>query len=186
MGQGPQFYLGGASPAALGLAGRQSDVYLGWIQPQDEVAAHIAKARTEFAKAGRSGAFGLRTHLIVRDTEAEAWDEADELLSRADTRVKAQRQAAFSGTPMVGQQAQAQVLEDHRVGRHLWNGISTVRVNCGTALVGTPEQIAHELLGYWRLGIDEFILSGYPHLEECHRVADTLLPLTQDLIARER
>ena len=87
---------------------------------------------------------------------------------------------------MVGQQAQAQVVEDHRVDQHLWNGISTVRVNCGTALVGTPEQIAQELLGYWRLGIDEFILSGYPHLEECHRAAEALIPLTKELIDRAR
>jgi len=67
----------------------------------------------------------------------------------------------------------------------LWNGISTVRVNCGTALVGTPEQVAGELLSYWRLGIDEFILSGFPHVEECRRTAADLLPLVRDLIERE-
>ncbi len=186
VGAGLQFYLGGASPAALELAGRQSDVYLGWIQPRGDVAAHLDRARLAFAKAERPAGFGLRSHLIVRDTEAAAWTAADDLLSQADEQVKAQRRAIFAGTPMVGQQAQAQVVEQHRLDRHLWNGISTVRVNCGSALVGTPEQIAQELLGYWRLGIDEFILSGYPHLEECHRTADTLIPLTQELIERER
>ena len=87
---------------------------------------------------------------------------------------------------MVGQRAQSQIVEDHRVGAHLWNGISTVRVNCGTAIVGTPEQVSEELLGYWRLGIDEFILSGYPHVEECDRVASDLLPLVRSAIEEER
>jgi alkanesulfonate monooxygenase len=68
----------------------------------------------------------------------------------------------------------------------LWNGISTVRVNCGTAIVGTPQQVADELLGYWRLGIDEFILSGYPHVEECRRVASDLLPVIRELMESER
>ena len=86
---------------------------------------------------------------------------------------------------MVGQRAQAQVVEDHRVGERLWNGISTVRVNCGTAIVGDAEQVANELLEYWRLGIDEFILSGFPHVEECRRVAAEVIPLAKDLIAAE-
>ena len=69
------------------------------------------------------------------------------------------------------------------MGDHLWNGISTVRVNCGTAIVGTPEQVADELKAYWDLGIDEFILSGYPHVEEARRVAEDLLPLARDRMA---
>ena len=86
---------------------------------------------------------------------------------------------------MVGQRAQVRVVEDHRLGAHLWNGISTVRVNCGTAIVGTPKQVSNELLGYWKLGIDEFILSGFPHVEECDRVASTLLPVVRDMIGEE-
>ena len=183
---GPRFYLGGASQHALELAGRQSDVYLAWILPQAEIASHLDLARAEFARSDRPPAFGLRTHLIVRPTEPEAWDAAQELLSMADSLVKSQRQAVFAGTAMVGQHSQAQDVADHRLGPHLWNGISTVRVNCGTALVGTPEQVAQELLGYWRLGIDEFILSGFPHVEECDRVATDLLPIVNSLIERER
>ena len=87
---------------------------------------------------------------------------------------------------MVGQWSQAQAADGHRLGPHLWNGISTVRVNCGTALVGTPEQVAQELLGYWKLGIDEFILSGFPHVEECRRAAADLLPVVKSLIGNER
>lgn len=181
----PKFYLGGASDRALALAGRRGDVLLAWIQPLEDIAALLDRARRHYEAADRRPAFGLRTHLVVGDTEAAAWREADELLSRATALVKEQRQAVFAGTPMVGQQAQLRPSQDHRLGRHLWNGISTVRVNCGTAIVGTPEQIAEELLGYWRLGIDEFILSGYPHVEYSRRVAWEVLPVLRGLIARE-
>ena len=183
---GPRFYLGGASDRALDLAGKQSDVYLAWILPQDQIASHIRRAEEKFSLAGRTGSFGLRTHIIVRESESEAWSAAEELLSAATTVVQTQRQAAFSGTAMVGQRAQSQVVEDHRLGRHLWNGISTVRVNCGTAIVGTPSQVASELLGFWRVGIDEFILSGFPHVEECDRVAEELLPVVSAMIDQER
>ena len=88
--------------------------------------------------------------------------------------------------PYGGQQSQAKRYQNHRVGQHLWNGISTVRVNCGTAVVGDPEQVAEELLGYWDLGIDEFILSGYPHIEECDRVSANMLPLLKKKIAERR
>ena len=183
---GPKFYLGGASKQAVGLASRQSDVYLAWIQPQDQIAAHIAESRKSFAKEGREPVFGLRCHLVMRSTEAEAWSAADELLSQAADTVKGQREAVYAGTPMVGQRAQVERVEGHKIGPHLWNGISTVRVNCGTALVGSPEQVAEELIGYWKLGIDEFILSGFPHVEECRRTASDLLPIVESLIDRER
>jgi alkanesulfonate monooxygenase len=179
LGNGPQFYVGGASPSALAFAGRQADAFLAWIQPVDEIAELLDRARAAFSAAGRRAQFGLRSHLVVRDTEEAAWQAANELLAEAADTVKGQRQASFAGTPMVGQQAQVRSVAEHRLGAHLWNGISTVRVNCGTAIVGTPEQVADELLGYWRLGIDEFILSGYPHVEECRRVAADVLPLVR-------
>ncbi len=183
---GPAFYTGGASERALDLAGREADVYLAWIQPLEQTARHLASARARFAAQGRSPSFGLRTHLVVRDTEPEAWRAADELLSRADSVVRDQRRAVYAGTPMVGQRAQAASAEDNRLGRHLWNGISQVRVNCGTAIVGDPKQVASELLRYWQIGIDEFILSGFPHVEECSRVASEVLPLLGSLIEEQR
>lgn len=185
VGAGPRFYVGGASERALRFAARQADAYLAWIQPLEATASLLARTRAQFAATSRTPLFGLRTHLVVRDTEDEAWRAADDLLSQAASRVREQRQAVFAGTPMVGQQAQARAYQDHRVGRHLWNGISTVRVNCGTAIVGSPEQVAAELLGYWRLGVDEFILSGFPHVEECRRVADQVLPLLQRATEQE-
>jgi alkanesulfonate monooxygenase len=184
-GEGLRMYLGGASDAALGLAGRQAEVYLAWIQPLEAIADLLDRVRGHYAAAGRMPRFGLRTHLVVRDSEDDAWRAADDLLSQAAGAVQAQRQAVFAGMPMVGQQAQARAYAEHRVGRHLWNGISTVRVNCGTAIVGAPEQVAEELLGYWRLGIDEFIVSGYPHVEESRRVARDVLPLLRAVIQSE-
>ncbi len=180
---GPRFYLGGASPRALGLSGRQADVHLSWIEPLEDTAHRNVEVAAEFAKAGRTPELGLRTHLVVRDTEAEAWDAANELIAHADPAVKAQRQSAIVGTQMVGQQAQAREVPDHRVGPHLWNGLSEVRVNCGTAIVGTPEQAANTLFDYAKLGFREFILSGFPHVEECRRISKEVLPRLQEKLA---
>ena len=182
---GPSFYVGGASPRALEFAAKSADVYLAWIQPRDDIAALLDGARAAYAAEDRAPIFGLRTHIVTRPTEAEAWEAAEELVSRADERVIAQRRAVFAGTPMVGQQAQLREQLGERAPR-LWNGIARVRVNLGTAIVGDPQQVAHELLAYWRLGIDEFILSGFPHVEECRRVASDVLPLLREAIEGER
>ena len=181
--RGPRFYLGGASPRALGLSGRQADVHLSWIEPLDDTARRNQEVLAEFGKAGRTPELGLRTHLVVRDTEADAWDAADQLIAHADPAVKAQRQAAIAGTPMVGQQAQARQAANHRVGPRLWNGLSEVRVNCGTAIVGTPQQAADTLHAYAQLGFREFILSGFPHVEECQRIASDVLPILRQKLA---
>jgi alkanesulfonate monooxygenase len=185
VGAGPRFYVGGASPRALQFAANGADVYLAWIQPLDDIAALLGRLHTVYAAKGRQPRLGLRTHLVVRVTERLAWEAAEELMSQVDEQVVAQRQAAFAGTPMVGQQAQLRSSLRERAPR-LWNGISKVRVNLGTAIVGDPEQVAAELLAYWRLGIDEFILSGFPHVEECRRVAADVLPALRQAIGRAR
>ena len=175
----PQWYLGGASDAALTLAAERADVLLCWIQPLEAMSALLERGRAAFARAGRRPRFGLRTHLVVRETEAAAWQEADALLSEAHPQVMAQRAAAVRSTAMVGAAAQARRVEDDRLSERLWNGISRVRVNLGTAIVGTPDQAAAELRRYWQLGFDEFILSGYPHLEEAERIARDVIPLVR-------
>jgi len=182
-GQPPQFYLGGASPRANALSGRQADVHLNWIEPLADSAARFAAVREEFKNAGRTPGLGIRTHLVVRDKEEDAWKAANELIDHADLAVKAQRKAAVAGTALVGAAAQAQEAVNHIVAPHLWNGLSEVRVNCGTAIVGTPEQVTDVLMGYWKLGVDEFILSGFPHVEECQRVAADVLPLLREKMA---
>ena len=181
--EGPRFYLGGASARALGLSGRQADVHLSWIEPLEDTARRAAAASAQFRQAGRAPELGLRSHLVVRDTEAEAWAAAAELIDYADPAVKAQRRAAIAGTPMVGQQAQARAAANHRVGPQLWNGLSEVRVNCGTAIVGTPQQAADTLYDYARLGFRELILSGFPHVEECRRIAAEVLPRLRERLA---
>ncbi|MBM3942004.1 MAG: LLM class flavin-dependent oxidoreductase [SAR202 cluster bacterium] len=181
-GRSPQFYLGGVSDRALALSARQADVHLAWIEPLPEMEKRVQSLQRHLAKTARSPRLGLRTHLVVRDTESAAWAAAHELIDHADPVVKAQRQAAIVGTPMVGQRAQARQAQDHRLAPHLWNGLSEVRVNCGSALVGTPEQVADELMAYWRLGMDEFILSGFPHVEECRRAAAQVAPLLRQRI----
>jgi len=185
VGTGPRFYVGGASPRALTFAARRAEVYLAWIQPQEAISRLLDRTRAEFASAGRRPVCGLRTHLVVRRTEGEAWQATEDLLSRAADTVRQQRQAVFAGTPMVGQQAQLRAGGTGGASR-LWNGIAAVRVNCGTAIVGDPRQVADELLGYWRLGIDEFILSGFPHVEECRRVAEDVLPILRAAIQEEQ
>ena len=173
----PEWYLGGASRSALRLAAERADVLLCWIQPQDAMAELVKRARAASARARREPRFGLRTHLVVRDSESEAWEAAAELLSEAHPEVLAQRAAAVQSTAMVGAAAQARRVEDDRLGERLWNGISRARVNLGTAIVGTPQQAADELSAYRRMGFDEFILSAYPHLEEAERIAHDVIPL---------
>ena len=105
---------------------------------------------------------------------------AHRLIADADPEVLRQRQAvAITGQSTAGAEA-----DPHRIGRHLWNGLSTVRVNCGSAIVGTPQQAAQELYAYWKLGIDEFILSGFPHVEESVRVRHDVLPRSAGLHRR--
>ena len=179
----PRFYQGGASPRAESLAARLADVYLMWIEPREPIAARMARVTAQAQACGRTVTFGLRTHLVIGDDADAAWAAAESLIAQADPQVVQQRQAVMGGTPMVGPQAQARHVAQHRIGAHLWNGLSTVRVNCGTAIVGTPQEVTDELLAYWRLGIDEFILSGFPHLEECLRVSQDIVPRLRAAVA---
>jgi alkanesulfonate monooxygenase len=154
-----------------------------WIEPLEPIAARMARVTAEAQACGRTVTFGLRTHLVVRDDPDAAWTAAENLIAHADPHVVQQRQAIMVGTPMGGPQTQARRVAEHRIGTHLWNGLSTVRVNCGTAMVGTPQEVTDELLTYWRLGIDEFILSGFPHVEECIRVHQEIVPRLRAAVA---
>ena len=149
-----------------------------------EVLAHRReRAKGKFVYENRKPLFGLRTHIVVRNTEDKAWRAAEDLIKHADLKVKTQRSEINPASiPMIKEKGDS---NNFRIGRHLWNGISQVRVNCGTAIVGTPIQVAEELFNYWKLGFDEFILSGFPHVEECNRVAEDLIPLTRELIETE-
>jgi alkanesulfonate monooxygenase len=177
----PPLYFGGSSEAAHDLAAEQMDVYLTWGEPPAAVAGKIADIRARAAKHGRTLKFGIRLHVIVRETNEEAWAAADKLISHLDDATIAQAQAAFAQMDSVGQRRMAALHGGRRdrleVAPNLWAGVGLVRGGAGTALVGDPETVAARMREYADLGIETFILSGYPHLEESYRFAELVFPL---------
>lgn len=177
----PPLYFGGSSEAAHELAAEQVDVYLTWGEPPAAVAEKIADIRARAAKHGRTLRFGIRLHVIVRETNEQAWQAAEELISELDDETIAKAQASFAKMDSVGQRRMAALHGGRRdkleVSPNLWAGVGLVRGGAGTALVGDPETVAARMREYAELGIDTFILSGYPHLEESYRFAELVFPL---------
>jgi alkanesulfonate monooxygenase len=183
----PPVFFGGSSEAAHELAAEQVDTYLTWGEPPAAVASKVADMRRRAAAHGRTLDFGIRLHVIVRETEDEAWGAAARLISHLDAKTVAAAQARFAQMDSVGQRRMAalhggrfnpdNVRDGLEVSPHLWAGVGLVRGGAGTALVGNPEQVAARLQEYADLGLDNFILSGYPHLEEAHRFAELVFPL---------
>lgn len=177
----PPIYLGGASPAAHALAAKHADAYLTWGEPPADVAKKIADVRARAAAQGRTVRYGVRLHVIVRDTNKEAWAAADDLISRLDEATIARAQANQAKMDSVGQLRMAALHHGQReqleVSPNLWAGVGLVRGGAGTALVGDPETVAARMKEYSDLGVDTFVLSGYPHLEEAYRFAEYVFPL---------
>jgi alkanesulfonate monooxygenase len=177
----PPLFIGGSSEAGHDVAAREIDVYLSWGEPPDAVAAKIADVRRRAAVHGRTLRFGLRVHVIVRETERAAWEAADDLIRHLDDSAIAAAQGAFAQFESEGQRRMSALHGGRRdrleVSPNLWAGVGLVRGGAGTALVGDPETVARRMLAYADLGIDTFILSGYPHLEEAYRTAELLFPL---------
>lgn len=177
----PPLWFGGSSDAGQDLAAEQVDVYLTWGEPPAAVADKIARARKRAAQRGRTLRFGIRLHFIVRETEGEAWSEADRLISRiTDAQIDAAQRRFREEMDSVGQQRMAALHGGRRerlvVAPNLWAGIGLVRGGAGTALVGDPATVAARLREYQEAGVDTVIGSGYPHLEEAYRVAELLFP----------
>lgn len=176
----PPLWFGGSSPIAQQIAAKHVDTYLSWGEPPALVAEKIAAVRTLAAAEGRTLRFGLRLHVIVRETEQEAWDAANQLIRYVDEEAIATAQTALAKNDSVGQQRMVALHQGDRnaleISPNLWAGVGLVRSGAGTALVGDPDTVAARLLEYQQLGIDTFILSGYPHLEEAFRVAELLFP----------
>jgi alkanesulfonate monooxygenase len=176
----PPLYFGGSSPAAHALAAEQVDVYLTWGEPPAAVAAKIADMRGRAAAIGRTLRFGIRLHVIVRETNDTAWHAADELISKIDDDTIARAQTAFAKTDSEGQRRMAALHGGKRdnleVSPNLWAGVGLVRGGAGTALVGDPQTVAARMREYADLGIETFIMSGYPHLEEAYRFAELVFP----------
>lgn len=177
----PPLYFGGSSTAAHDLAAKHVDAYLTWGEPPAAVAEKIADVRARAAQHGRTVRFGVRLHVIVRETNEAAWAAADELIKYLDDETIAKAQANYASMDSEGQRRMAALHGGRRdqleVAPNLWAGVGLVRGGAGTALVGDPQTVAARLQEYADLGVDTFVLSGYPHLEEAYRFAELVFPL---------
>jgi alkanesulfonate monooxygenase len=180
-GNCPPLYFGGLSDEARDVAARQADVYLMWPDTLDRIGALVDDLRTRANSYGRKLAFGFRVHVVVRPTEAEARSAADHLIAALEPAMGDEIRARSLDSTSVGVQAQAALRNgsdrDGYAEPNLWTGIGRARSGCGAAIVGSPQQVADKINAYRELGIETFILSGYPHLDECERFAELVLPL---------
>ena len=209
----PPVYFGGSSAPAHALAAEQVDAYLTWGEPPAAVAQKIADVRERAKAFGRTVKFGIRLHVIVRETDDDAWRAAENLISRLDDDTVNRAQAALARmdsegqrrmaalhaqarnkaptlgtdvsslppegaqTPRGGPSSFGRTRADLEVSPNLWAGVGLVRGGAGTALVGDAKTVAARIEEYADLGIDTFVLSGYPHLEEAYRFAELVFPL---------
>jgi len=177
---GPLLYFGGYSPPALELCGQHCDVYLMWPEKKEELAARMKAVNDVAERYSRTLDYGLRVHMIVRDTEAEAREYAEYIVSKLDDEQgRAIRERALdSGSLGVSHQAKNRELaaDDGFIEPLLWTGVGRARSGCGAALVGSPEQIIEKLHDYQKMGIRSFIFSGYPHIDEAKHFGTKVLP----------
>ena len=177
---GPLLYFGGYSPDALELCGQHCDVYLMWPETKDQLADRMKAVHQVAEKYDRTLDYGLRVHMIVRDTEAEARDYAEHLVSKLDDELGSliRDRALDSGSLGVSHQARARALADQfgYLEPHLWTGIGRARSGCGAALVGSTDQVLSQIEAYQKMGIRAFIFSGYPHMDECRHFGEKVMP----------
>ncbi len=180
-GKCPPLYFGGLSPAAREAAAQGCDVYLMWPETISGARDIIADMTERAAKHGRTLKYGFRSHVIVRETEAEARDYATRLLSKLDAETGDAIRAKSLDSASAGVARQAELREaaagnEGYIEDNLWTGIGRARSGCGAAIVGDPDQVLAKLKAYQAEGIEAFILSGYPHLNECDMFARYVLP----------
>ena len=185
----PDIYFGGSSGPAGPVAARHADVYLTWGEPLDLVREKITWMRDLAAAEGRTLRFGLRIHTLSRDTSEEAWQHAQWLLDGLDPATVAKAQEALNASESTGQQRMLSLrngrtsytdARELEVAPNLWSGVGLLRGGAGTALVGSHQEVADRLEEYHRLGIDEVILSGYPHVEEAWAFGEGVIPLLRE------
>ncbi|MDN5064308.1 FMNH2-dependent alkanesulfonate monooxygenase [Aliarcobacter butzleri] len=181
----PPLFFGGSSQKAHELAAQKVDLYITWGETPKAVKAKIEDVKEKALKYGRTLKFGIRLHVIVRDTEEEAWSAAEKLISKLNDEKINASQTALQKLDSEGQRlmtaltngGKARTREELEISPNLWAGIGLVRGGCATALVGNPEIVAQRIQEYVDLGIDTFVFSGYPHLEESFRFAELVFPL---------
>lgn len=184
----PPVFFGGSSQLGIEVAAKHSDVYLTWGEPAEKVAEKLDRVRAEAARNNRELDYGIRLHIIARETEEQAWAEAQRLLDQLDPAEVDRIQAGLAKSQSEGQRrmtelhgrgsaftrgADARSLE---IAPNLWAGVGLVRGGAGTALVGSYEQVAQAILRYRDIGLNHFVLSGYPHLEETYHVGEGVVP----------
>lgn len=176
----PEIYFGGSSPAAIEVAAKHADVYLTWGEPPDAVREKIERVAKAATDHGRQLRFGVRLHTIARSTSEDAWREANRLLASMPDAAVA---AVQNGLRQSDSEGQKRMLALHGGQRdsleifpNLWAGIGLVRGGAGTAMVGSYTEIADLIEAYRGAGISEFVLSGYPHLEEAYWFGEGVLP----------
>ncbi|MDO9418073.1 FMNH2-dependent alkanesulfonate monooxygenase [Pararhizobium sp.] len=176
----PPLYFGGSSGIGQQIAARTIDKYLTWGEPPEDVAKKVEEVRALADAEGRKVTFGIRLHVIVRETAQEAWAAADKLIQYVDEDTIAAAQKVFSRMDSVGQSRMSQLHGGRKdkleISPNLWAGVGLVRGGAGTALVGDPDQIKARIEEYRQIGIDTFIMSGYPHLEEAYSFGELVLP----------
>ncbi len=177
---GPLLYFGGYSPHALELCGQHCDVYLMWPETKDMLAERMQAVHAVAEKYDRTLDYGLRVHVIVRDTEAEAREWAEHIVSQLDDEQgeAIRKRALDAGSLGVSHQARNRELADMEgfIEPNLWTGVGRARSGCGAALVGSTDQVLSKLEDYQKMGIRAFILSGYPHIDECRHFGSRVLP----------
>ncbi len=177
---GPLLYFGGYSPAAVDLCAAHCDVYLMWPETEDALANHMRNVHARAQHYGRVIDYGLRVHMIVRDTEQEAKEYAEELVSQLDDEIGRQIRARALDAKNFGVSLQTKNLamadSAGYIEPHLWTGIGRARSGCGAALVGSVDQVLSKIERYMKMGIRAFIFSGYPHLQECEIFGTKVLP----------
>jgi alkanesulfonate monooxygenase len=180
----PEIYLGGSSQGAIEVAAAYADVYLTWGEPPGAVAEKLDQVREQAKAAGRELRFGIRLHVIARDTAAAAWSQAQRLLDGLDPAAIERAQQVQRASQSEGQRRMTALhggrTDALEISPNLWAGVGLVRGGAGTALVGSHEEVADRIAEYHELGIDEFILSGYPHLEEAYQVGEGVMPLLRE------
>jgi len=177
---GPLLYFGGYSPDGVELCAEHCDVYLMWPDTEDKISTLISNMKAKALGYNRTVQFGLRVHVIVRETEAEARKYASKLISNLDYNLGNDIRDRAQDSKSLGVWMQSELRsksdKDFYVETNLWTGIGLARSGCGAAIVGNPDQVYNKLKRYMNLGIRSFILSGYPHHNECELFAKYVLP----------
>jgi len=182
---GPLLYFGGYSPAGVELCAEFCDVYLMWPDTQEKLQGLISTMRSKAANYNRTVQFGLRVHVIVRETEQEAKAYANSLLSKLDLELGENIKNRAQDSKSLGVSMQSNLRdasdENYYAEPYLWTGIGLARSGCGAAIVGNPDQVYNKLKSYMEMGIHAFILSGYPHQQECELFAKYVLPRLKNI-----